>query len=322
MNPIVITSGEPAGIGPDLCLALAGHPIPLVVLGNRAVLEDRARYLGLSIVFNAFRPGEAVIPMPGSLTVWSVDCESVVPGRLDVRHASYVLELLRLATDGCLSGMFSAMVTAPVHKGIINQAGIEFTGHTEWLARHCGARRVVMMMVSPKMRVALVTTHLPLRAVADAVTEPLLTEVLQIVHHALRCDFGIQDPLIRVAGLNPHAGENGYLGHEEQQIITPVLNVLREQGLNVEGPMSADTLFVQSPPSCDAYVMMYHDQGLPVIKYADFEHTVNVTLGLPMIRTSVDHGTALNLVGLGVAKPDSLLAALDCAKSLVQYRGV
>ncbi len=324
MKPLLITSGEPAGIGPDLCLALAGHPAPLVILANQAVLEERARQLKLSITFESYQPDKPVKPSADKLTIWSVDCEQpVVPGQIDIKHAAYVLKMLDLAVDACLAQQFSALVTAPVHKAVINQAGFAFTGHTEWLAKRCQSASVVMLMVAPQMRVALVTTHLPLRAVPDALTQPLLMQVLKTLQTALQRDFGLKTPKIKVAGLNPHAGEGGYLGTEEQTIILPVIESLRQEGFLIEGPFPADTLFIKNNDPCDVYVTMYHDQGLPVIKHADFDHTVNVTLGLPIIRTSVDHGTALSLAGLGIARADSLLAAVNLAsKMAIQRSGV
>lgn len=321
MKPLLITSGEPAGIGPDLCLALAGHPFPLVILANQSILEARARQLNLSITFEMYQPNQPVMPRAGKLTIWSIDCEQpVIPGQIDIKQATYVLKMLDLAVDACLSQQFSALVTAPVHKAVINQAGFAFTGHTEWLARRCQSESVVMLMVSPQMRVALVTTHLPLRAVPDALTQPLLMQVLRTLQTALQRDFGLKKPKIRVAGLNPHAGEGGYLGTEEQTIILPVIESLCQQGFLIEGPFPADTLFIKNNDPCDVYVTMYHDQGLPVIKHADFDHTVNVTLGLPIIRTSVDHGTALSLAGLGIARADSLLAAVDLASKMAIQR--
>ena len=322
MKPLLVSSGEPAGIGPDLCLALAGHDVPLVVLGDKGILEQRARELNLTIVFDEYKPDVLPEPKPHHLTVLSLPCAThVTAGQLDSRNASYVLSMLTFAARGCLTGEFAALITAPVHKAIINQAGFEFTGHTEFLAQHCHIKTVVMMLVCRAMRVALVTTHLPLRAVSDAITPTLLTDVITILDKALRDDFGIQHPKIQVAGLNPHAGEAGYLGREELDTIIPALSELKKTGIRVSGPFPADTLFAQTEKDkCDAFVAMYHDQGLPVLKYAGFGTAVNVTLGLPIIRTSVDHGTALELAGSGLAEAGSLIAAVDLAAKMVKAR--
>jgi len=322
MKPLLVSSGEPAGIGPEICLALAGHPLPLVVLGDKDLLQTRADQLGIQLMLHEYSPHESLVCGPHHLTVLSIPCAtSSLAGQLDVSNASYVMSMLSQAVDRCVTGEFSALVTAPVHKGIINQAGIHFTGHTEFLAERCHTKTVVMMLACAAMRVALVTTHLPLRDVSSAITKEMLTDVLITLHRSLQQDFGIVDPLIYVAGLNPHAGENGYLGREEIDTITPVLVKLRQQTLNIQGPFPADTLFsTQHAAQCDAFVVMYHDQGLPVIKYADFGHAVNVTLGLPIIRTSVDHGTALDLAGRGLADASSLIAAVDMAGYLVGQR--
>ncbi len=322
MKPILLTSGEPAGIGPDLCLALAGHEVPLVVLGNKAVLEARAGQLGLTITFTDYQTGVPPVIAPGHLTVLSIPCAApVVAGVLDPRNSSCVINLLTLAAQRCLSGEFSAMVTAPVHKAVINQAGIPFTGHTEFLADICQVDTVVMMLMCRAMKVALVTTHLPLREVADAINKALISDVISILNASLQQDFAIHHPVIYVAGLNPHAGEAGYLGREEIDIIIPALMGLKERGLNVEGPFPADTMFASgNTGKCDAFVAMYHDQGLPVLKYAGFGDAVNVTLGLPIIRTSVDHGTALELAGTGRAGSGSLLAAVDTAYKMARNR--
>ncbi len=321
MKPLLISSGEPAGIGPDICLALAGYAIPLVVLGNQLLLEQRAQKLGLDISFDSYMPGQVVEAKAKHLTVWSIACPGfVVPGEASIQQVGYVLEMLALGVDACLANQFSALVTAPVSKEIINQAGIPFTGHTEFLAQRCLAKTVVMLMVSPAMRVALVTTHLPLKNVAGSITTERLENVLEILHRALQSDFGLNQPKIKVAGLNPHAGEGGYLGTEEQEIISPAIQSMQQRGMLINGPFPADTLFVPSTDICDAFVTMYHDQGLPVIKHNDFERTVNVTLGLPIIRTSVDHGTALPLAGSGLAKHDSLFAAVELAWQMAKHR--
>ncbi len=315
MKPILVTSGEPAGIGPDLCLALVEHDIPLVVLGNKDMLQARATLLGQSIHFEEYQEGVLPTRAPNHLTVLSIPCAvPPIAGQLNPLNSPYVINMLSIATQRCLSGEFSALVTAPVHKAVINQAGIAFTGHTEFLANHCQVNRVVMMLACNAMKVALVTTHLPLSKVPNAITSTLLTEVITILNARLRQDFAIENPVIFVAGLNPHAGEGGYLGREEIEVIEPTLSGLKQQGIHVEGPFSADTMFTSlNTTKCDVFVAMYHDQGLPVLKYAGFGEAVNVTLGLPIIRTSVDHGTALDLAGKGLAESGSLFAAVNTA---------
>lgn len=319
MNPILVTSGEPAGIGPDLCLSLAGAKQPIVVLGDKALLSRRAEQLGQTLIFDDYQIGVPPSNHPQHLTVLSLPC-AVTPmaGVLDVCNASYVLDMLTLAAKRCVAQEFSALVTAPVHKAIINQAGHSFTGHTEFFADYCNIKTVVMMLACPAMRVALMTTHLPLRDVADALTPTLIIDVMTTLHAALIRDFGLTHPKIYLAGLNPHAGEGGYLGQEENQVIIPALNLLRTRGIDIQGPLPADTMFTPyHATTCDAFVAMYHDQGLPVLKYAGFGEAVNVTLGLPIIRTSVDHGTAIDLAGRGIAKADSLLAAVEMAFEMV-----
>lgn len=320
MKPLLVTSGEPAGIGPDLCLSLTATDYPCVVLGCQAVLEARAKQLGLTIVFEPYQTGRAPTKTPNHLTVLSLPCpKAVIPGRLDARNASYVLDMLTLASERCLQGEFSALVTAPVHKAIINQAGIPFTGHTEFFAQHCNVDKVVMMLASPTMKVALVTTHMPLKDVSNAITVSLLSDVIMQLDNSLRRDFLIDNPKIMVSGLNPHAGEGGFLGREEIEVIAPTLALLQKKGINVHGPFPADTMFATNEP-CDAFVAMFHDQGLPVLKYAGFGQAVNVTLGLPIIRTSVDHGTALELAGTGLAQSNSLLAACEMAATIARHR--
>ena len=318
IRPIALTVGEPAGIGPDLVVMLAQQPptFPIVVLGDRAVLEARAQRLGLPVSFVDWLPEQ---PVPeGVWPVWHHPVSApVVAGVLNPANAVQVLALLESATAGCLSGQFSAIVTAPLHKGVINDAGVPFTGHTEWLAERTATPLVVMMLVGAGLRVALATTHLPLRAVADAVTPAHLTAVIRILDADLRQKFGLSAPRILVAGLNPHAGESGHMGREEIEVIEPVLAHLRAEGMTLLGPLPADTLF--NPDQLargDAVLAMYHDQGLPVLKHASFGQGVNVTLGLPIIRTSVDHGTALDLAGRGGAEVGSLRAALALAVDL------
>ncbi|EEG06715.1 4-hydroxythreonine-4-phosphate dehydrogenase PdxA [Pseudogulbenkiania ferrooxidans] len=315
---IAITAGEPAGIGPELVLRLAEAPgaSRRVVIADRTLLAERARLLGLPLTLADYRREAA--PAPGTLEVLHVPLAAPSrPGVLDAANGRYVLATLVAAIAGCMAGEFAAMVTAPVHKGVINDAGVPFSGHTEYLAEQTHTPRVVMMLVGGGMRVALATTHLPLRAVPDALTPALLSEVLQILHADLVGKFGIAAPRILVAGLNPHAGEGGHLGREEIEVIEPVLATLRAGGMHLIGPLPADTLFNPDKlAQADAVLAMYHDQGLPVLKHASFGQGVNVTLGLPIVRTSVDHGTALDLAGSGRADPGSLFEALALAETL------
>ncbi|MGD8380082.1 MAG: 4-hydroxythreonine-4-phosphate dehydrogenase PdxA [Gammaproteobacteria bacterium] len=319
-RPIAVTTGEPAGIGPDLAISLAAAPeaVPWVAIGDPDLLRERADQLGSPVEIDEWHAGESAQPGAGRLLVVPVGRRAAtVPGRLDPANAAYVLELLDRAVEGCQAGEFTAMVTAPVHKGVINEAGVPFTGHTEYLAARTHAARTVMMLVAASLRVALVTTHLPLRAVADSITPERLETTLRVLNDDLVRRFGIARPSIRVCGLNPHAGEQGHLGREEIDVIQPVLRALRAEGLQLEGPVPADTAFTpQRLEDVDAVLAMYHDQGLPVLKYAGFGEAVNVTLGLPLIRTSVDHGTALDLAGSGRANDGSLRAALRCAHKL------
>jgi 4-hydroxythreonine-4-phosphate dehydrogenase len=293
-KPLVVTAGEPAGIGPELCNALVDSEFRdrIVIIGDRRQLDSRL----------------TVIDMPFPV--------QVEPGRPSSDNARVLIEGLRRAATGCLDGDFGALVTAPVAKRVIADSGIPFSGHTEFLAEVTNAALPVMMLVAGDLRVALATTHLPLRAVPDAITPDLLERVLRVLHTDLSDKFGIADPEIIVCGLNPHAGEGGHLGTEESQLMTPVLDALRREGMSLRGPLPADTAFTPAAGSRDAVLAMYHDQGLPVLKYAGFGHAVNVTLGLPIIRTSVDHGTAFDIAGTGKADPGSLLAAVDLAAAL------
>jgi len=314
---LALTPGEPAGIGPDLLVRLIQTPQPaqLVAVADPALLTGRARALGLPLTCLEYQPGSPREPNPpGTLWVCPVPLAAAVePGRLDPANAPYVLATLRVACDLCLTGALDALVTGPVHKGIINDAGIPFTGHTEFLAQQCAAQPV-MLLATPGLRVALVTTHLPLSQVAAAITAPLLTQVIEILHRDLVARFGIPAPRILVCGLNPHAGEGGHLGREEIEVITPVLETLRGRGWDLQGPLPADTAFVpERLAGADAVLAMYHDQGLPVLKHLGFGQAVNVTLGLPIIRTSVDHGTALDLAGTDRADLGSLRAAIAMA---------
>ncbi|WP_079436907.1 4-hydroxythreonine-4-phosphate dehydrogenase PdxA [Zoogloea sp. LCSB751] len=319
---LAITSGEPAGIGPDLCAALPRRewPARLVVLGDREMIAARIHAVEPSLDIIDYHPGGA--SRAGALEVLHVPLAMPAsPGRLDAVNARYVLAVLDRAIAGCKSGEFAGMVTAPVHKGIICEAGVPFSGHTEYLAEATATPLVVMMLVGGGLRVALATTHLPLKDVPAAITRALLTDTLRILHKDLRERFGLASPRILVAGLNPHAGEGGHMGMEEIEVITPVLDALRAEGMQLVGPLPADTLFVpHTLEQGDAVLAMYHDQGLPVLKHASFGGGVNVTLGLPIIRTSVDHGTALDLAGTGRAEPGSLFAAVELAIQMAKGR--
>lgn len=292
-----------------------------VVIADPDLLAARARLLGLQVELAPFDSN--ALPRPqaaGQLSVLPVKMpEACQPGLLNPGNARYVLSTLERAGQGCLDGRFAAVVTAPVHKGVINDAGVAFSGHTEFFAEQTGSAQVVMMLACPGLRVALATTHLPLRAVPDAIDQPLLERVLHILHSDLQHKFGIAAPRILVCGLNPHAGESGHMGREEIDIIIPVLERLRAQGMHLEGPLPADTLFTPKHlQHADAVLAMYHDQGLPVLKHMGFGNAVNITLGMPIIRTSVDHGTALDLAGSGAADPGSLRVALDTAISMIE----
>jgi 4-hydroxythreonine-4-phosphate dehydrogenase len=318
---IALSTGEPAGIGPDLCSALLDRrwPCRIVLLGDRTLLGrvrgSRRRMDALPDYDPSAAPRRRIEVLHLPLAA------ACAAGRLDARNARYVLALLDRAVAGCRSGEFGAMVTAPVHKGVINDAGVPFTGHTEYLAGLCGAPTPVMMLAGGGLRVALATTHLPLSAVPRAVTARSLGAVLRVLDRDLRRLFGLRQPRILVCGLNPHAGEGGHLGREDIEIVAPALERLRRSGLRLEGPVPADTAFLpERLARCDAVLAMYHDQGLPVLKRAAFGHAVNVTLGLPIIRTSVDHGTALDLAGTGRADPGSLVAALRLAAGLCRSR--
>ncbi|MGD8709504.1 MAG: 4-hydroxythreonine-4-phosphate dehydrogenase PdxA [Ectothiorhodospiraceae bacterium] len=321
-STLALTPGEPAGVGPDLVVALAqaARNPRLVAVADPDLLGERAKQLGTDLTIHEYRPDGPARCGAGELEVLPVPLRRPArAGVLDAANAPYVLETLSLAAQGCRDGRFNALVTAPVHKGVINDAGVAFSGHTEFLARLCGDVTPVMMLAAGSLRVALVTTHLPLRDVADAITAETLERTSRILDADLRRWFGLEQPRILVAGLNPHAGEGGHLGREEIEIIEPALERLRGEGLVLEGPLPADTLFTpRHLQRADAVLAMYHDQGLPVLKYAGFGHAVNVTLGLPIIRTSVDHGTALDLAGTGQADGGSLRAAVDMAAELAR----
>jgi len=338
---IFVTSGEPAGIGPDIILktAVSGFSFPWVVLGDKRLFAERAERLNLAITIRDYVPctsapspkgrGETQehlqVPSPkkgehkhNELWIWDIPLKvPVVPGCLDIRNASYVLELLQKAGEKCLHEKGHALVTAPIHKGIIIESGVPFTGHTEYFAELSKTPEVVMLLAADTLRIALATTHLPLKAVPSAITQDKLSRVIQIIHHDLQGKWKINQPHIAVCGLNPHAGEGGHLGREEIEVIIPVLNKMRSEGLHVSGPFPADTVFTQMSHA-DVILAMYHDQGLPVIKYAAFHEAVNITLGLPFIRTSVDHGTALALAGTDEASESSLVYAVNTAWRILQ----
>ena len=319
-----LTPGEPAGIGPDLCLLLSreAHPHALIAIASIDLMRARAAELGLAIALIDVSPENwPNQPAPaGSLYVWDTPLGAPAEcGQLNPKNADYVLDTLRRAGNGCLDGSFAGMITAPVHKGVINEAGIAFSGHTEFLAELTGTEQVVMMLATRGLRVALATTHLPLRDVSAAVTTERLLRVTRILHADLVEKFAIARPRILVCGLNPHAGEGGHLGREEIEIIEPALETLRREGINLVGPLPADTLFTPKHlDNCDAVLAMYHDQGLPVLKYKGFGAAVNVTLGLPIVRTSADHGTALDLAGTGRIDTGSLQVALETAYQMAR----
>lgn len=319
---LIITPGEPAGIGPDLMVQLAQRPRAedWVVVADPELLQERADQLGLPLVVRTDL--DAPAQAAGELTVDAVPLlERVVAGQLNPANARYVLTTLERAIDCCLSDAHCALVTGPVQKSVINEAGVPFSGHTELLAQRSQVDDVVMLLVADTLRVALATTHLALRDVPSAITKPLLKRRLMILHRELQQQFGIAQPRLLVAGLNPHAGEGGHLGQEEIETITPVCDELRAQGLQLQGPLPADTLFTPALlAQADAVLAMYHDQGLPVLKHVGFGQAVNVTLGLPFVRTSVDHGTALDLAGVGGADIGSMVAALHLASRLLTQR--
>ena len=324
---LAITAGEPAGIGPDLCVQLAQqkHAQQLVVIADPQLLTERAEQLGLPLTVRLLDPTTTPeVASSGELWVYPVTLkQAACAGQLNKINADYVLETLRIAAQGCLDGWWQGIVTAPVHKGVINEGasdlpeGTGFSGHTEYFRDYCGVKEVVMMLATSDLRVALVTTHLPLRDVADAITAERIKRVSRILHQDLKTFFGLAQPRILVAGLNPHAGEDGHLGREEIDTITPTLNELRDEGLNLIGPLPADTLYTPKLlENADATLAMYHDQGLPVLKFHGFGRAANITLGLPIIRTSVDHGTALDLAGTGQADCGSLATAIEVASQM------
>jgi len=324
---IAITPGEPAGIGPDLVIKLAqkAWPVQLVAVVDKTILEKRAKELGETINLIPFKDNEAPTLAPaGSLFYLQIDKGvEVTPGELNEANGHYVLETLRVASEKNMDGTFAAVVTGPVHKGIINQAGISFSGHTEFFAQQSNTQDVVMMLATEGLRVALVTTHIPLAYVSRAITHDRLTKVINILNHDLQTKFGIAQPKILVCGLNPHAGEGGHLGREEIETIEPALELLNSQGITLVGPLPADTLFqAKYLDNADAVLAMYHDQGLPVLKYKGFGNSVNITLGLPFVRTSVDHGTALDLAATGQIEVGSFDLAIREAITLASKKAM
>jgi 4-hydroxythreonine-4-phosphate dehydrogenase len=319
---IAITPGEPAGVGPDLVITIAQQawPVQIVIIASASLMQQRAEMLGLPLVIHQYDPNQQAKPhQPGSITLLPVELAlPCIAGQLDPNNGAYVVETLRIASEKNISGEFDAIVTGPVHKGLINQAGIAFSGHTEYFAHQANCADVVMMLATEGLRVALVTTHIPLSCVAKAITKERLQKVTRILHQDLIAKFGIKSPTIYACGINPHAGEDGHLGREEIDIMIPAFDELRDEGINIIGPLPADTIFQDKYlTQADAILSMYHDQGLPVLKYKGFGASVNITLGLPFIRTSVDHGTALELAGSNQAHPGSFNQALNNAIYLV-----
>lgn len=315
---ICITSGEPAGIGPDIILQALAHPFParLVILSSQTVLQERAAALNLNIDIHEHKSLETVpAHSENTLHIFNIETgDSVIAGSLNVKNANYVLETLKQAGQGCIDGLFDAVVTPPVNKSILCETGQHFSGHTEFFQQQCQSEQVVMMLATHGLKVALATTHLPLKDVPSAITYDGLTQVIRALHQDLIHKFAIEKPKILVCGLNPHAGEEGHLGREEIDTIIPVLEDLKSEGMNLIGPLPADTLFTPKYlDDCDCVLAMYHDQGLPVLKYKGFGNAVNITLGLPIIRTSVDHGTALDLAATGKANEGSLIVAINHA---------
>ena len=319
---LAVTAGEPSGIGPDLIIQLSAvqndkqKQAELIVIADKNMMQQRANLLGIDITFVDYdQKNNRSVNSKGRITILDIKCATpVIAGELNKVNSPYVLETLKRATLGCLNKEFDAMVTAPLHKGIINDAGIAFTGHTEYLAELSNAKLPVMMLTADNLRVALATTHLPLKDVSKAITKESLIDVITILNHDLIHKYGINSPHILICGLNPHAGEGGHLGMEEIETIEPVIKELKQLGMNLTGPLPADTLFTPKYlDTADAVLAMFHDQGLPVLKHVGFGHAINVTLGLPIIRTSVDHGTALDLAGTGKASTGSMVAAINAA---------
>jgi len=328
VNPlprIAITAGEPAGVGLDLCVMLAHQSMhaQIVVIADQDALASRAAQINLSLKLTTYVPDDVREHAgDGSLTILHLPTAAPVSaGKLNPANSHYILDTLKVAMDGCLSHQFDAMVTAPIQKSTINDAGIAFTGHTEFLADYTQTKHVVMMLVGGGMRVALATIHLPLTQVSGAITQESLSQTIEILHQDLQQRFGIAHPKIFIAGLNPHAGEDGYLGSEEINVMNPVIQTLRAKGMDLVGPLPADTMYsAKNIKEADAFLAMYHDQGLAVLKYASFGEGVNITLGLPIIRTSVDHGTALDIAGSGKVDAGSMMAAIQLAIELAKHK--
>jgi 4-hydroxythreonine-4-phosphate dehydrogenase len=319
---IAITPGEPAGIGPDLVISIAQQawPVQLVVVASKELMKERAQQLNLPITLIDYDASLEVVPqVAGTLTILDIPLGGpCIAGTLDINNGAYVVETLKVASDKNMSGEFDAIVTGPVHKGLINKSGVSFSGHTEYFAHQANCSDVVMMLVTKGLRVALVTTHIPLAYVSKAITFERLQKVTRILHTDLKNKFGIESPKIYACGINPHAGEDGHLGREEIEVMEPAFAELRAEGINIIGPLPADTIFQEKYlEDADAILSMYHDQGLPVLKYKGFGSSVNITLGLPFIRTSVDHGTALELAGNGAADSGSIMEAISCAIDLI-----
>ena len=316
---ILITAGEPAGIGPDLIIKLSQieHHYDLTIIGDPDLLNERAKLLSVPLRITTISDDN--ISNKKNLKVLPVKLKTKSdPGILDVKNAAYVIDMLNIACKYCLENKFDALVTTPIQKSIINDSGIKFSGHTEYLAKICNINLPVMLLACNEFRIALVTTHLPLSDVSKTISSERIKNIIDIVINDMSKRFGVTHPRITVCGLNPHAGEDGYLGTEEKKIITPLINALIKNGYNVSGPIPADTAFREEErQKTDVYICMYHDQGLPVLKTLGFGETVNITLGLPIIRTSVDHGTALQLAGTGDAQCNSLLAAIEMAETMV-----
>jgi 4-hydroxythreonine-4-phosphate dehydrogenase len=322
---IAITPGEPAGIGADLVITIAQQdwPVEMVVIASKSLLQERARELSLPLTLIDYDQNTQATQQPaGTLTVLDVElAEACIPGTLNSANGAYVVETLRIASEKNISGEFDAIVTGPVHKGLINKAGIAFSGHTEYFANQANCTDVVMMLATKGLRVALVTTHIPLAYVSKAITYERVQKVTRILHQDLQDKFGIKSPKIYACGINPHAGEDGHLGREEIEVLEPAFADLRTEGINIIGPLPADTIFQEKYLSeADAILAMYHDQGLPVLKYKGFGSSVNITLGLPFIRTSVDHGTALELAGKGTADSGSFIEAMNNAINLANNK--
>ncbi|SET61941.1 4-hydroxythreonine-4-phosphate dehydrogenase PdxA [Thalassotalea agarivorans] len=318
---IAITPGEPAGIGPDLALAIAQQSWSeqLIIVASKTMMAERAKLLNIDITIEEYDAAAAPAPQQaGQITVLDIPLDDdVVAGELNPNNGNYVVETLRVASEKNMSGEFDAVVTGPVHKGLINQAGIAFSGHTEFFALQANLSDVVMMLATEGLRVALVTTHIPLAYVSRAITEERLLKVSRILHDDLKQKFGIEQPRIFACGINPHAGEGGHLGREEIEVMEPAFDILRNEGIDIVGPLPADTIFQEKYlQQADAILTMYHDQGLPVLKYKGFGNSVNITLGLPFIRTSVDHGTAIELAGTGEADTGSFVEAISTAIEL------